>query len=206
MFIKFNSYNRKSGQKLNKLSDEELIRLFKTESNRQILGEMFDRYVHLVFASCMKYLKNEDEAQDATMMIFESLEEKLGKHEVDYFKSWLYTLTKNHCLMLLRKKKPVISEQNFEKFQDLLMENDNFTHPDSEESEKKYSVLLNFVNDLKDEQKLCIEMMYLNGKTYKDIAVETGFELKHVKSFIQNGKRNLKIMLDHYYEAQNRTY
>lgn len=49
---------------------------------------------------------------------------------------------------------------------------------------------------LKKEQKTCIRMFYLQRKSYQSIAEETGFNLLQVKSYIQNGKRNLRLLLE----------
>lgn len=185
-------------------SDEELILQFQENQQKQIIGILFDRYIHLVFASCMKHFKNEDIAQDTAMEIFESLPDKLLKHEVKFFKSWIFTVTRNHCLMQLRKRNPQFISDNLENIHELSVENELFLHLDNNEGEN-HEYLNKCLNDLKPDQRICIELMYLKGKSYKDITVETGFELKRVKSLIQNGKRNLRLMLEAYYEKQNRT-
>ena len=48
---------------------------------------------------------------------------------------------------------------------------------------------------LNPEQKQTVELFYLQEKSYKEIVDQTGFSMNDVKSYIQNGKRNLKIML-----------
>jgi RNA polymerase sigma-70 factor (ECF subfamily) len=151
----------------------------------------------------MKYLKNEDEAEDAAMEIFESLSEKLIKHDVKYFKSWIYTLTKNHCLMKLRKKKTIVSSEIILNNHEFSVENDSILHLDNEDQKNK-DLLVKCLNELKPEQKICVELMYLQGKSYKEITVETGFDLKRVKSFIQNGKRNLRLMMEQNNENKQR--
>ncbi len=152
----------------------------------------------------MKYLKNEDLAQDTAMEILESLPEKLLKHEVKSFKSWIYTVTKNQCLMQLRKKGPQFIIEKLENIHEFSVENEMFLHLDNKEGEN-HELLMKCLNELKPDQKACIDLMYLKGKSYKDITVETGFDMKRVKSLIQNGKRNLRLMLENYYEKQNRT-
>jgi RNA polymerase sigma factor (sigma-70 family) len=52
------------------------------------------------------------------------------------------------------------------------------------------------IDQLKDEQKECIKLFYLEEKCYQEIAESTSYELKKVKSYIQNGKRNLRICMD----------
>lgn len=201
MFLKNLSYRSRNLSSKNK-SDEELILEYRKREDQQIIGVLFDRYIHLVFASCMKYFRNEDDAQDAAMVIFESLPEKLLKFKVDYFKSWLFTTTRNYCLMQLRKKNIIDRIDNFENISGNFMEIDNEEHLDN-----KYNAtdaeLQKCLHDLKSEQRECIELMYLKGLSYKAIAEQTGYELKKVKSFIQNGKRNLKQKLENYYDKQD---
>lgn len=183
------------------MPDEDLLKGYKQTRDEKFLGVLFDRYIHLVFASCMKYLKNADEAEDAAMEIFESLPEKLIKHDVKYFKSWIYTTSKNHCLMQLRKKKTNVSSEIIINNREFSVEIDSILHLDNEEGKNK-ELLRRCLNELKPEQKLCVELMYLHGKSYKEITVETGFDLKHVKSFIQNGKRNLRLMMEQNNESE----
>lgn len=201
MFLKNLSYRSRNLSSKNK-SDEELILEYRKREDQLIIGVLFDRYIHLVFASCMKYFRNEDDAQDAAMVIFESLPEKLLKFKVDYFKSWLFTTTRNYCLMQLRKKNIIDRIDNFENISGNFMEIDNEEHLDN-----KYNAtdaeLQKCLHDLKSEQRECIELMYLKGLSYKAIAEQTGYELKKVKSFIQNGKRNLKQKLENYYDKQD---
>jgi len=184
------------------MSDEELLTYFADKKDQKVIAIFFDRYIHLVFASCMKYLKNEDDAQDAAMVIFENLSEKLTKHKVEYFKSWLYTLTRNHSLMQLRKKNIVERIDNFEKIATCSVENSESLHLLNDSTDKNAHIKA-YVQELKEEQRICIELMYFNGLSYKAIAEQTGFDIKNVKSFIQNGKRNLKIKLEKQYDTDN---
>jgi len=55
--------------------------------------------------------------------------------------------------------------------------------------------LPNAISNLNTEQRLCINLFYLKEKCYEEISMQTGYSLKQVKSYIQNGKRNLKIYL-----------
>jgi RNA polymerase sigma factor (sigma-70 family) len=145
----------------------------------------------------MKYLKNEERCQDAVMQIFEKLFTDFHKHKIEKFKPWLHTVTRNHCLILLRKDQSVLQkEKKFQIEQDLFMETEDDLHLDNtNDKDKQLSCLKEAILDLNQEQKVCIEMFYLQEKSYKEIADETGFSEKKVKSYIQNGKRNLKIKL-----------
>ncbi|MBN2487066.1 MAG: sigma-70 family RNA polymerase sigma factor [Bacteroidales bacterium] len=179
---------------LNRQNDEELISRYKTTQEKEIIGELFDRYIHLVFSACMKFFRHEENARDAAMEIFESLEEKLVKYDIANFKGWLYTTARNHCLMGLRKIKPEVHHEKIENLQKNSVENEGILHLDIEQQVNS-ELVLKLLDELKHEQRICVELMYLCGKSYKDIAEETGFGLKNVKSFIQNGKRNLRIMI-----------
>jgi RNA polymerase sigma-70 factor, ECF subfamily len=204
LFLNLNSYYQQKAKSLQGKTDEDLVALFVETENNRIIGILFDRYIHLVFASCMKYFKDEDEAQDAAMEIFESLSDKLIKYEVKYFKSWLYTTTKNYCLMQLRKKNPEVNSEKLENIQELSVEFESILHLDNGDGEELH-YLKECLAELKPDQQKCINLMYLQNKSYKEIAAETGFDLKRVKSLIQNGKRNLRLKLEEYYEKQNRT-
>jgi RNA polymerase sigma-70 factor (ECF subfamily) len=178
--------------------DNELIRLYRRTSDAAHAGELFERYVHLVYGVCMKYLKNEEDSKDAVMQIFEKLLVELKVHEISNFKSWLHVLAKNHCLMWLRSAR-VRHEKNiltFDVSDD--MENDNGRHHTEEDDglENNLALLEKGIQVLPAEQKQCIELFYLQQKCYKEIADMTGYDLKKVKSYIQNGKRNLKIYLE----------
>ena len=154
---------------------------------------MYARYMHLVYGVCLKYLKDEEAGKDAVMQIFEQLIGKLKIHEVSNFKSWLYTLSRNYCLMELRssgKNEFVSMDENF-------MEKDAFVHLDIDDTrESKLTAMERCIEKLPPEQKETIQLFYLEQKCYKDIADITGYDLNKVKSYIQNGKRNLKICIE----------
>lgn len=171
-----------------------MIALYKRSENKDVLGEFFNRYMHLVFAVCMKYLKQDEKAKDAVMEIFESMDKKLVRFEVKNFRAWIYTVSRNYCLMELRKKKREIEpdQVNLSAVPDV--ENSIILHPDNEEDAEKHNVD-EFLDQLKDCQRRCLEMMYFQNMSYKAIAAETGYSLKQVKSYIQNGKRKLKQLL-----------
>jgi len=179
-------------------NDEELVVLYKSTNNTRILGELFKRHSLMCFAVCNKYLKDESAAEDAAMSIFEKLFTDLHKHEIANFKSWLHTVCRNHCLMQLRKQTPIVrindnSEENSESFVNL----DRFLHQEDNQQEKEEKLLMleQAIMQLKDKQKECIELFYLQQKSYDEIATLTGYSPNEVKSYIQNGKRNLKIAL-----------
>ncbi len=179
-------------------SDEELIALYARTGDIEILGELFEPYMHLVYGVCLKYLKNRDDAQDMVIQVFEELQVKLPQQEIQNFKSWLYVVTKNNCLMHLRKHQNEQEKQHiFEKESLQLMENSDDLHPvDRENDEEMEAALKRCIERLKNQQRECIELFYYQDKCYQEISDALQVDVKKVKSYIQNGKRNLKICLE----------
>ena len=171
------------------LSDEDLVLNYRNENSSEIIGEIYKRYGHLVMGTCMKYLKNRADAEDMTMTLFEKLPHKLGNHTIERFKSWLYMVTKNECLMLLRKKGHLSSEITKE------LEAKDELHV-VEAKEVQYELLEEAIKGLKEEQRKCIELFYIESKSYQEITSLLQLDIKKVKSAIQNGKRNLKLILE----------
>ena len=174
--------------------DEQAILLeYHQSGNLEILGKLYANYMPLVFGLSLKYLRDEAKAKDAVMQIFEQLIEKLRVHQVTNFKSWLYTLARNHCLMTLRSS----SKQDFVAFEENIMEIDAFVHLDIDETrERQFSVMHRCLETLPDEQRRSIQLFYLEQKCYNEVAEIAGYDLNKVKSYIQNGKRNLKICIE----------
>lgn len=178
---------RKSTQK----TDEELLELYQATRRLEWLGDLYMRYTSLVYGVCLKYLKDREEAKDAVMQIHEKLITSLLRHEVAHFRSWLYVNARNHCLMQLRARKGRITEE----ISPFIVENDSVGHQE-EELELNIQKLEKCLDTLTGPQQQCVRLFYLEEKCYKDIGVETGFEVHLVKSYIQNGKRNLKICME----------
>ncbi len=183
--------------KYTKISDNKLVSLYKENLDKEIVGILFKRYTRFVFLVSLKYLKNEDDAKDALMQIFEKLFDDLINHKVETFKSWLYMVTRNHCLMYLRKKQSDLKKDiELKKDTEIFMENDINLHlKENKVNELKADTVQNAVNQLKSNQKECIKLFYFEGKSYSEIAEMTNYPEKKVKSYIQNGKRNLKNIL-----------
>lgn len=177
-------------------SDDELVDFYQKKEDKKIIGEIYVRYGHLVMGTCMKYLKNQQDAEDITMQVFEKLPLILVRHNIQYFKSWLYMITKNECLMWLRKKGNLTTEITKE-----LEQNDEIEL--IQEKEIQLNSIENAISELKEEQKKCIELFYLKQKSYAEITQILQMELKKVKSAIQNGKRNLKIKLEQRHEFKS---
>ncbi|MCH8905076.1 MAG: sigma-70 family RNA polymerase sigma factor [Bacteroidetes bacterium] len=171
-------------------TDKELISKFRNSYDNSYIEELFSRYTHLVYSVCYKYLKHEEDSKDAVMEIFEQLIENLKKHQIENFKGWIYSVARNHSLMKLRKEKKIVEfDTDFDNFKVKDVELNNNLHLDNEE---KVNKMMEGLNQLKNEQKKCVELFYLQEKCYREVVEVTGYSLKQVKSFIQNGKRNLK--------------
>lgn len=173
-------------------TDEELISLYKTTDDLEIVGVLYNRYTALTFGVCLKYLKDREESRDAVMQIFEKLIATLKNHDIAVFKGWLYVTARNHCLMQLRARKG----KNFDALSPLLMETGSNGHQDNGELELNLNRLERCVETLGPEQKVCVSLFYLQQKCYKEITEVTGYDMNKVKSYIQNGKRNLKICME----------
>lgn len=177
--------------------DAELLRLYRDSGDLQLLGQLYERYMHLVFGVCLKYLRDEEDSKDATMQIFEKLIAELRIHEVKNLGSWLHSLTRNHCLMVLRAHRHH-GHQTTIRLSDGDVELDLAAHPEYEDESLEYRLVQmeHGFGELPAEQKQCLELFYLERKSYREISDLTGFDLKQVKSYLQNGKRNLKLYLE----------
>lgn len=189
----------KPSNQLAKLTDQEILDRYKNSQDKKYISEFFDRYSTLVLGVSMKYLKDYEQAKDITMQVFEKLMTELVKRSISNFKPWLYQVTKNECLMALRKDKSnQKKEVDFQYSEEAVMEFDDFSHLFSGgiDRERLLQQLEECITTLKAEQQKCIQLFYIDEKSYQDVATVTSFELKKVKSYIQNGKRNLKICLE----------
>ncbi len=173
-------------------SDGELVQQYKQTADMNVLGDLYQRYMDLIYGVCLKYLKIPDDAQDAVINIFEELIIKLQKYEVENFKGWLYQLAKNHCLMKLRssKTKPVNVDVEVVHLAEIMHLDDVL------DKENNLVLMEGCIEQLPAEQKNVVQMFYLDEKCYKEIADITLTDINKVRSFIQNGRRNLKICME----------
>ena len=175
------------------MEDREILENFYSSHSNEWLGILLQRYTLLLLGTCMKYLKNEEDARDSVQQIFEKTIQELHRYRVEYFKSWIYMVAKNHCLMKLRDKGKHSVELD-----------ERVQHPadDQEDIRVHYEKEKNLVNmaaalhQLNKEQQQCVTLFYLEKKSYQEITDHTGYTLLQVKSHIQNGKRNLKIIME----------
>ncbi len=175
------------------LSDEEILRKYFESGNMDNLVVLYSRYSHLIYGICMKYFRDREESKDAVMEIFEKLVKALRKEKVNNFNGWIYSVARNHCLMAIRdRKRHLLKEKD-----GIFMESEDQRHlSDDGIMDQNLDKLRGCIEKLSAEQKACIELFYFNRKSYAEIAVETRYELNKIKSFIQNGKRNLKICIE----------
>jgi len=180
----------------NTKSDSELIAEFIASNNNEVIAELFTRYTDMCFLVSMKYLKNETNAEDLTMQVFEKLPKMLREYKIDNFKSWLYTVVKNECLLELRKQQTELrNRKKFEDSDELIMESEQEMYLFNSNENENLNLLKDAVQTLADDQRTCIELFYFEEKSYDEIVEMTGFSGKQVKSFIQNGRRNLQIFM-----------
>ena len=182
------------------ISESELLVEYRQYGDLSILGKLYEPQMEMVFAIAMKYFKDEDEAKDTVMALFEELISKLRTHEVENFKAWLGMVARNYCLMALRKKNLVLVD-------DEILNNENSNHnfmefstnehlTDDWDLEQSLTNLERCLETLNLEQKQAVELFFMQEKTYQEVSQLTGFEVNKVKSYLQNGKRNLKICME----------
>lgn len=185
MLVKTNLYEN--------ISDHDLLERYYKSDDQQWIGILLERYTMLLLGVCMKYLKNEEEAKDAVQQIFLKVLTEVSKYKIDYFKSWLYMVAKNHCLMKLRGQQGKYIKELKE---EALIEHYETDKKELLANERTYSLLEESIEELSDEQKQCVTLFYLKKNSYHQITETTGFSLMQVKSYIQNGKRNLRMLLE----------
>lgn len=174
-------------------SDETLLSKFKETRKAEYFQQLYERYIPLIYGLCLKYLQSPEQSQDAVIDIYENLSQKIQDYEIKVFKNWLYSVVKNHCFHILKENKKEIIVN----FDSQLMESDSsFTLFDESRDEEKENALNECLGKLPEPQRIAVEKFFYEDKSYADIVDETGFHLKSVKSYIQNGKRNLKICIE----------
>jgi RNA polymerase sigma-70 factor (ECF subfamily) len=182
-----------SKSKYHHISDAELLNRFYDDHNNEWLGILLERYTMLLLGVSMKYLKNEEAAKDAVQQVFLKAIHELHKYKVEYFKSWIYMIVKNHCLMQLRDKGRFSTGIDEKTLTTPAEPESNQVHIEKDKTLDKLAVALQQLNK---EQQLCVTLFYLEKKSYQQISELSSFSILQVKSHIQNGKRNLKIIME----------
>ena len=175
------------------MNDQELLHRFYEDYDNEWLGILLQRYTMLLLGVGMKYLKNEEEAKDCVQQVFLKAINELHKYKVDYFKSWIYMVAKNHCLMKLRNNHTHMASINE---QILATPDETMEKTNHLEQDKKLTDMAESLQHLNREQQLCVTLFYLQKKSYQEIAEQTSYSMMQVKSHIQNGKRNLKRLME----------
>ena len=173
------------------ISDEKLIQLFNSSRDQRYLGQLYINYKALIFGVCLKYLKNEEDAKDASTDIYEILHKKISNQNIENFKPWLYVVVKNHCFEKLRKR----TKEKIKESEAGNMYSDEIFHPDIN-NELLYVKMEDCMKTLKQEQRLCIEGFYYKKESYQVIAQNQELSWNQVRSLIQNGRRKLKICME----------
>ena len=176
------------------MTDQEILENYYTRHDNEWLGVLLERYTLLLLGVCMKYLKNEEEAKDSVQQIYLKVIQELQKYKVEYFKSWLYMVAKNHCLMKLRDRQKKIPAELTDKL--MAKPGEETDWQALSQTDHALDLMEESLDELNPEQKQCVTLFYLQKKSYQEISDETGFSMLQVKSFIQNGKRNLKLMIE----------
>lgn len=173
------------------ITDSQLLEIFYADNNQKWIGLLLERYTLLLLGLCMKYLKNEEEAKDCVQQIFLKVLTEVPKYKVEYFKSWLYMVAKNQCLMKLRGR----GTKEMKELSEHIVAEEDANKDVLSENELTYHFLEEALNEISEEQRVCVTLFYLQKASYTQISERTGYSLLQVKSYIQNGKRNLKLLL-----------
>jgi RNA polymerase sigma-70 factor (ECF subfamily) len=180
--------------------DEALLEAYARTGDLQELADLYERYMELVYGLCIKYLKDPETAKDAVMGIFEVLVRDLHKkYSVQYFGSWLYSVSRNYCLMQIRAAG---KEKTVEISPEIMQSGDNPHLNELEEGEEQLRKLEKCIEALPPDQKQTVLLFYRENKCYNEIEVITGYEWNRVRSHIQNARRNLKICMEKKAHAQ----
>ena len=182
------------GDKYEHITDQQLLANFYTDQDNEWLGILLTRYTLLLLGVCMKYLKNEEEAKDCVQQIFLKAITELHKYKVDYFKSWIYMVAKNHCLMKIRDSHGKIPVELTERYMSTTEEETD--QKTLLQNDYTMELMTGALKELAFEQQQCVTLFYLQKKSYQEISDETGFTMMQVKSYIQNGKRNLRLLIE----------
>lgn len=176
------------------IDDKELLQRYYRTQNNEWVGVLLQRYTLLLYGVCVKYLKDEDDAKDCVQQIFLKVIQEVEKYKIEYFKSWLYMVAKNQCLTILRDKKGktvvALTEQHTHTFHEV-------EYANREHSETASDMYLDeALHSLNKEQYECVTLFYLQKRSYQQISDITDYSVLKVKSYIQNGKRNLRIIIE----------
>lgn len=176
----------------NQISDQTLLQNYMADGNSKWIGQLLERYTLLLFGVCMKYLRHEEQSKDAVQQVFLKALSEMGKYPIENIGGWLYQVCRNYCLTTLKTEKNYTDEEAIYNLSD----DDTVSVQDLLAREQNIDRLKECIQELKEEQRVCIVAFYLQKQSYTQIAIDTGFSVKEVKSYLQNGKRNLRIKME----------
>lgn len=177
-------------------TDEDLVRDYRQTGDIDLIGELFTKLSKTVMGACLFYLKDKDEAKDATMQIFEKFIKELRKKEIVNFNGWLSFVVRNHCLNLIKGNLTKYSKRfNHQGFEYLNPNEEEENYLEGISNDELIDQLHLHLNSLNKLQKQCIESFYIRNMSYKEISEAYHLTIAEIKSHIQNGKRNLKLLM-----------
>mgnify|MGYP000282243201 CR=1 FL=1 len=180
--------------------DEELVRAYQETQEQAAFAALSSRYLYKSYLVCLSYMKNEQDAEDAALDVWNSLPAKIKAHSIQQFKPWLYTVLRNHCFHLLKLAKRYQFVELTEKSG---QEGVEFPHYDPLNEERDtYELLDEALEALDPEQRQCIVLFYFQDKSYRETARQMGVAEKKVKTLLQNGRRNLRNQLTKWHEKK----
>jgi RNA polymerase sigma-70 factor (ECF subfamily) len=178
------------------LKDEDLITKYRFSHDNTYLGELYLRYLPYVYGVALNQLKSQTEAEELSMTVFNKISSDLKRIEVRQFSDWLYKLVLDLCNIEVRKKtagkgesKQILIEELSDEKNDLYINTEDGVKLDS-------NSLRLAINTLNESQKICIDLFYIQNRSYQEVAETTGYTINQVKTNIQNGKRLLKSYLE----------
>jgi len=162
-----------------------------------VFADLFKNHVNTIYGTCLFYLQDKDEAKDEVMNIFEKLLLDLKQNDIKNFKAWLSFVVRNHCISAIRKRNTAM--KNVKGYYDYEYKETTYETElkiENVSDEKLIENMHQCLAQLKETQRKCIELFYLKNSSYQQISELTGYEINEVKSYIQNGKRKLKLLIE----------
>jgi len=178
-----------------KYSDSDLIARYLREQNSDYFTQLYRRYAGKVFAKCYSMLSDEGLARDATQEIFIKVLLNLARFtEQSSFSTWVYSITYNYCIDLIRKKKKMplqftedVSRVSTEKEVDI---------PDSVLLEMKQERLEKVLDLLPEGDRAILMMKYIDDMSIKEIGDLLGKTESAIKMQIMRAKHRSQALHD----------